>query len=468
VQRLAGIDANFLYMETPAAHMHTIKVAVLEPTPDIDYSIERVKRDLAERLHLLPPFRRRVVEVPFGFHHPVWIEDPAFDLDWHIRRRVVPAPGGSREMDAVISEIASVPLDRRRPLWELWVLEGLGGGRVAAVGKIHHALADGVAVAALLSNVMAPGLSDLAAASVGDAWRPEPIPSRAHLLRDALRDHARQARRLPDLVRRTARNLHAVARWRRAAPTRPPRPLLDAPRTSLNGALTPRRAFASAALPLAEVRRVKTAFAVTLNDVLLCVVSGALRQYLAVRGERPARSLVAEVPVATDAPGERRLGGNRLSNIFTSFCTDTSDPGVRLREIHEVTRAAKALHEVLGAELYASWTEYVPPRLAAWWMRLYSWLRLADRHAPAINVIVSCVPGPRVALAWPGGRLDAIYSVGPIIEGAAFNVTAWSYVDRLCVGVLTCSDLVPDPNVITDALHGALSALVAAIPPTVR
>jgi diacylglycerol O-acyltransferase / wax synthase len=467
VQRLAGIDANFLYMETPAAHMHTIKVAVVEPAPGIDYSIARVKRDLAERLHLLPPFRRRVVEVPFGFHHPVWIEDPAFDLDWHVRRRAVPAPGGPREMDAVISEIAGVPLDRTRPLWELWILEGLAAGRIAAVAKIHHSLADGVAVAALLANVMAPGLRDLAAAPIDDPWRPEPMPAPARLLRDALRDHRRQVAALPALLRRTVRNVRAAGRVRRATPVKPPRPLVDAPSTSLNGALTPRRAFASTAVPLDEVRVVKTAFGVTLNDVLLCLVGGAVREYLMARNALPARSLIAEVPVATDAPGEQRLAGNRLSNIFTSLCTDVADPGDRVRRIHDVTQTAKRLHDVAGADLYASWTEFAPPRPASWWMRLYSTLRLADRHPPAVNVIVSCVPGPRSGLAWPGGRLDAIYSVGPIIEGAAFNVTAWSYVDRLCIGVLTCPDLVPDPREVVEGLHGALAALLAAVAPPV-
>ena len=176
MERLTGIDASFLYMETPTLHMHTIKVAVLEPAPGVDYSIERVTADLRERLHLLPPFRRRVIDVPLGFHHPVWIEDPTFDLDRHVRRATVPAPGGPRELDSVISRIASAPLDRRCPLWELWYVAGLAGGRVAAVGKIHHAVADGVAVAGLLANVMAPDLSGLAAPAREARWMPEPVP----------------------------------------------------------------------------------------------------------------------------------------------------------------------------------------------------------------------------------------------------------------------------------------------------
>ncbi len=462
MERLRGIDAVFLYMETPTAHMHTIKVAVLEPAPGVDYSIERVKADLRERLHLLPPFRRRIVEVPLGFHHPVWVEDAAFDLDHHVRSRTVPSPGGRHEMDAVISEIASDPLGRRRPLWELWLLEGLADGRVAAVGKVHHAVADGVAIAALLANVMDPSLSGLAEPGMRPRWSPEPLPSRARLLRDALRDHVRQLAHFPALLRRTMHNLAAFARRRRRAAVVSPLPICDAPKTSFNGALTARRAFVSTTLPLAQVRVVREAFGVTLNDVLLALVSGSLRHYLGVRGERPARSLIAEVPVATDRAGERRLAGNRLSNIFTSLCTDVDDPAARVRAVHAVTRAAKELHDGLGPDLYEEWTQYAPPRPFAWTMRLYSRLRLANRHAPPVNVIVSCVPGPRVPLAWPGGRLEAIYSVGPVIEGAGVNVTAWSYVDRLCVGVLTCPDLVPEPREIADGLQDALAELLGA------
>jgi diacylglycerol O-acyltransferase len=208
-------------------------------------------------------------------------------------------------------------------------------------------------------------------------------------------------------------------------------------------------------------RRVVT-FGVTLNDVLLAAVAGALRGCLVARGEHPPAPLVAEVPIATDAPGVRRLAGNRLSNIFTSLCTDVADPVARLRAIHDVTRTAKEFHEVLGGDLFESWIQYAPPKLAAWWMRLYAGLHLVNRHRPPVNAIVSCVPGPRSLLGWPGGTLEAIYSVGPLIEGTAINVTAWSYVDSLCVGTLTCPDLVPDPHALAAGMHEALAELVAA------
>jgi diacylglycerol O-acyltransferase len=462
MERLPGIDASFLYMETPSTHTHTIKVAVLEPAAGVPYSLERVHADLAARLHLLPPFRRRLVEVPWGLHHPLWIEDPGFDLDHHLREVTADPPGGPRELDAVVSAIASVPLDRTRPLWELWMVRGLAGDRVAAVGKIHHTVADGVAVAALLANVLQPGAEALAAGVGDDGWRPERIPSNATLLRRALVDHVRQVLGLPGLLARTVRNLGRVVRGRRGLEGAPPRPVLDAPRTSLNGALTARRAFASTALSLDDVRAVRSAFGVTVNDVLLTLVGGAVVRYLQARSEQPDRSLVAEVPVATDPPGARRMSGNRLSNIFTSLRTDVADPARRVCAVHEAMVTAKRLHEVLGPDLYESWTQYFPPRPFAWMMRTYSRWRLADRHRPPINVIVSCVPGPRAQLGWAGGTLEALYSVGPIVEGAALNVTAWSYVDRLCVGVLCCPDLLPDPHVIADGLRAELATLVAA------
>jgi diacylglycerol O-acyltransferase len=466
VKRLSGIDANLLYMETPSVHMHTIKVAVLAPSPGADYSRAGVARELGNRLHLLPPFGRRLVEVPFGFHHPVWIEDQQVDLDYHVREVPVAAPGGTREMDAVVSWIAGMPLDRRRPLWEVWVLPGLAGGRVAVVGKIHHALADGVAVAELLGNVMSAAPEAAAPPVPGPAPTPDPVPTARRLLLDALADHGRQVRRFPALLRRTATNLLAVRRGRRVVAPTPPMPLRDVPMTPLNGALTARRSFASTSLPLDTVRAVKATVGVTLNDVLLALVAGALRRYLTARGALPTRPLVAEVPVATDvAAGERRLAGNRLSNLFTSLCTDVADPVERLRAIHAVTEAAKEMHGVLGTDMYAAWADFAPPRPLAWLTRQYSRLRIADHHRPAVNLIVSCVPGPRQPLHWAGGTLESIFSVGPIIEGAGFNVTAWSYVDRLNVGVLACPERVPDAHEITQGLSEALAELSAASAP---
>ena len=465
MERLSGIDAGFLYMETSTLHMHTIKVAVLDIAPGADYSVAGIRRAMAERMHLLPPFRRRVVEVPFGIHHPVWIEDPDFNLDHHLRRAVAAHPGGQGELDAVVSQIASVPLDRRHPLWELWIVEGLAEGRVAAVAKIHHALADGVAVAELLANVMSP---DPAAVTPPppQAWSPDRLSSRAELLRQAARERLRLVRSLPALAWTTLRGVRAASRQRRAAALKPPLPMLNVPRTSFNGTLTFRRQFVSTSLPLDDIKVIRRALGVTVNDVLLGLVASSLRRYLAARGETPRRPLVAEVPVSTDRAGDpRRLAGNRVANIFTSLCTDIDDPVERLRRIHEHMQTGKELNQALGPDLFRQWTEHTPPRIFAWLVRQYVRLHIADLHPPPINVIVSSVPGPRQSLYWAEGHLHQLYSVGPLVESVALNVTAWSYVDRLNVGLLCCPDRLADLHQVADGLHRALGELLEAVAP---
>jgi len=464
---MRGIDAGFLYMETDSSHTHTLKVALLDPPEETGSqagvgggaspSQDVVKRGLVERLPRLPGFRRRIVEVPFGLNHPVWIEDPDFDIDRHIRFAKVVAPGGPREMDAAISEIARTPLRRDRPLWEVWILEGLADGAIGAVLKIHHAMADGRAAAQLFADVLRRADS---AAAPPDPWRPESIPSRFRLIRDALVDRLRRMRHLPALVAKTWSGLRAVGRRMRGVKGRPPRPGFDAPRTPFNTSLTPRRSFASAEISLDDVKLVKNAFGVTVNDVLLALVAGSLRRYLQARSALPDRSLVAEVPVSTDSAGETRTSGNRTSNLFTWLCTTEADAVARLRRVHEDTEAAKEIHRLLGADLYERWSDYAPPTIYRFCMRCFARWRLADRLAPAVNVIVSNVPGPRTPLDWDGARLRAIHSVGPILEGLGLNVTFWSYDDRVFVAALACPDRIDGVHEITDALADELAQLV--------
>jgi len=236
------------------------------------------------------------------------------------------------------------------------------------------------------------------------------------------------------------------------------------PRTPFNGALSARRQFVTTSLSLDDVKAIKGALGVTVNDVVLALVSGSLRQYLVARRALPQRSLVAEVPVSTDAPGEpRRLSGNRVANIFTSLHTDVADPIERVRRIHETMLAGKEANLLLGPELFGEWTEYTPPALFAWIVRQYARWRIADVHPPPINAIVSCVPGPGQRLHWAEGRLHALYSVGPIVDGVGVNVTAWSYVDRLNVGILTCPDLLPDPHEVGDGMQAELAELLTAV-----
>ena len=455
MERLTGLDAGFLYMETPSLHMHTLKISVIDPSSiPGGYNFQLFKDVLAERLHLLPPFRRRVVEVPMRVHHPVWIEDPNFDLSHHVRRVGCPSPGGMREFAELVSDIASRQLERQRPLWEIWVIEGLEDGKIAFVAKIHHSVADGIAAASLLANVAA----DLTGQATPEAWRPEPVPGRWELFRDAVRDLGREVAGLPRLLRTTLRNMRAVRRKRVEADLAPPLPF-QTPKTRFNTALTPHRIFTMSTLSLDDVKIVKNAFDATVNDVVLAVVAGALRRYLSERGELPDRPLVAGVPVSTAADPER-LGGNKVSNMFTALRTDIADPIERLRAIHEVTKAAKEFHNVLGSEMLRDWSEITPPRPFAWFMRMYSRRELATRHRPPINLVVSNVPGPRTPLSIADANIVALYSMGPILEGIGLNVTVWSYVDSMNFGLVSCPEFAPDLWALTDALGDELADLV--------
>jgi diacylglycerol O-acyltransferase len=464
MERMTGLDASFLYMETPTLHMHTLKISVVDPSGIVGgYSFQRFRDELSRRLHLLPPFRRRIVPVPLGLDHPVWIEDPHFDLDNHVVRVDVAAPGGPREMDELIGRIASRQLRRDRPLWQIWVIEGLEGGQVAFVAKIHHAAADGIAAGALLANVLSLDPEPHEPAPPERPWRPDPMPGRLRLMWDALKDRSRRTLTIPALVKRTRINVKALGAHQAGSDIQTPKPVRDTPRTSFNGSITARRVFATASYPLEDFKAVKSAFGVSLNDVVLATVSGSMRTYLAARGEQLDKPLVAGVPVSSDRPGDDpRLGGNRVTNMFTSLRTDVDDPVERLKAISAVTGAAKDRINILGADLMADWAEHTPPRPFAWAVRTYSKHNLASRHSPPINLVVSNVPGPRFPLYIAGARLTDLFSVGPILEGIGLNVTVWSYIDRMNVSAIACTDRLPEVHEVTEGIGDALQELLRA------
>lgn len=457
MERMEGVDAGYLYMETPSMHMHTLKIAVLGPFPAFDF--DHFAAELGAHLDRLPPLRRRVVPVPYALHHPVWVADRRVDPKRHLVRHDLPDSAGRDELEALIGEIASAPLDRSLPLWQMHVVR-LADGRVATVTKMHHALADGVAANALVGNILDSINSD-------DQVRTDPpldpTPTRSRLIRFALRDGVTQSFSLPALLARTVRAVIALVRHQRRSEVSVPRALLDVPRVSFNGSLTPRRSFATASLSLERIKDVRRQHDVTVNDVVLGIVSGALRTWMADHGEQPSRSLVAGVPVSTEQPGaEPRLAGNRVSNLFTSLATDIDDPTERLRTISRTTAEAKIVQQTLGADMLTNWVQFTPPAPFSALMRAYSKRGVASRHAAPFNVIVSNVPGPRTPATISGAPLSDLYSVGPILEGIGLNVTVWSYGDRMNFSLLTCPDLLPDLRDVADRLPAALDELASA------
>jgi len=463
MQRLTGLDASFLALETPSSHMHVASLGIFDPSEvDGGVTLDSVTEIYGQRLHLAPPFRRRLANVPFGLHHPLWIEDPDFDLRNHIRHTAIPAPGGQKELSNLVSRLVALPLDRTRPLWEIWLIEGLEGGQVGLLSKVHHAAIDGAA-----GNELLVALLDLSPEVVYHVpeteWEPDRHPTDIELLGYAANSLARQPLRVAKALARTAGAALEVRRLGQAssASVLPPAPFA-APRTSFNTALTPRRSYAYTSIDLPTVKAVKAAAGCTVNDVVLGLCAGALRTYLEDRGEHLDSSLVAMVPVSVRSEDERDAGGNKVSSMLASLATDVDDPIERLKVIHECMAEAKSQQQAIGADTLQEWAEFAAPAVAGRAARLYSRMKVADLHRPLFNVTISNVPGPPFPLYSAGARLLANYPVGPIIDGTGLNMTVMSYLDQLDFGLLACPDVFEDVWALAEALHTALAELVEA------
>jgi diacylglycerol O-acyltransferase / wax synthase len=464
MERLSGLDSAFLSCETPAMHLHVAIAAVVDPdTMPGEYSFEQLKAFVAGRLVGEAAFRRRIVEVPFRLNHPIWVEDPNFDLDYHIRRHAVPTPGGPRELTELVGAIVGVPLDRSRPLWEIHVVEGLYDGNIALVGKIHHAAVDGVSGAELFIHLFDLTPEPASRPDDGAALpEPERIPSDAELVGHALLSQMRRAVTLPALLGRTVRTAtHLVNRHRDPEAVVGAVPL-RAPRTPWSAAITPHRRVAFARVRLSDVRRIRAAFGVKVNDVVLALVASALRRYLDDGDALPDEPLVAMCPVSVRAEDEAGRSDNRISAMFVHLRTDIDDVAERLDAIALATRGAKEDHNAIDARFLQNWAEHAAPSTFALATRLYSRLNLADRHPPVYNVVVSNVPGPDFPLYLDGAELVATYPMGPVMEGAGLNVTVLSYQDNVDFGFLACAELVPDVWDLADDIEAAMKDLLAA------
>lgn len=454
MKRLNGMDAMLLYSETPNLHTHTLKVAIVNAADfDGEFNFDVFRRTIERRLHLLDPLRYRLINIPWRLHHPMWMEDCEVDLDYHLRRVHVPSPGGRRELDRLIGEIASTPLDRTRPLWEFHFAEGMVENRFALIGKVHHALADGVASANLLARLM-----DLTGSAQDERDLPGGCasPSKTELLWEAQLDHFHQMAELPRLIRDAARGITRVRRRARERPDDPDMAkIFNAPPTFLNHVVSPVRTFATATLSLAEVKETAKRLGVTFNDIVLAMAAGALRELLLRYDGRADRPIIATVPVATDRTPDR-VTGNEIGGLTVSLPVHIDDPVERIRLTSRAATDAKEENELLGPRLQARMMDYLPPPVAPALFR-----RQGERtaHNKLMNVAVSNVPGPRERGHIGGAPVSEIYSVGVLSAGSAFNMTVWSYVDQVDIAVLSDDQTFDDVHEATDAMIHAFSEI---------
>jgi|SRR5271166_521113 len=453
MERLSGLDAFFLYLETPTQPLNVCCVVELDTsTMPGGYSYSRLSAELRKRVSALPEFRMKLADNQLNLDHPVWVDDEDFQLRRHVHRVGVPPPGGRRDLAEICGYIAGLPLDRDRPLWEMWVLEG--GARDDALTvmlKVHHAMVDGIAGANLLTKLCSPQ---------PDAPPPRPVAGAggAHPLQIAasgLMGFAKRPLRLATVLPATALTLaQTLLRARDGQTMAAP---FSAPPTSFNGALSRHRSIAYTQLDMRDVKRVKNRFGVTVNDVVVALCAGVLRRFLLERGELPDNPLVATVPVSVHGKSERP-GRNHTTWMFCRLESQISDPAERIRTIAEGNTAAKDHTAAMGPTLLHDWTEFGGPTMFGAAMRILP--RIPLTHNPVFNLILSNVPGPQDEMYFLGCRMDTMYPLGPLLAGAGLNITVMSFNGEMGIGIVACPDLLPDLWGIADAFPDALKELL--------
>jgi diacylglycerol O-acyltransferase len=458
MERLSGLDASFLYVESPNVPLHVCSVVELDTsTIPGGYSFDRFQNDLEARIQALPELRAKLVDSQLNLDHPVWVEDEDFDLSRHVHRIGLPSPGGRRELAEVCAHIASVPLDRHKPVWEMWVIDGVAGadaregGPLALMIKVHHSAVDGVTATNLLSQLCS---------LEPDAPPPKPVegPGDATLIGIAAGGLVRFLTRpmqIAKVVPATVSTIvDTVNRARRGVAMAAP---FTVPATVFNADVTAERSIALAQLDFEDLNRVRNRFEVKINDVVLSLCAGALRQFLRDRGELPDKPLVAVVPMSVHDKSDRP-GRNKISGFFCNLQTHIEDPGDRLRAIAEANSRAKEHSSAIRPTLVHDVTQ-VAAR-AVFSLVLGVMARTPLSSTPVHNVVISNVAGPPVKLYGLGAEIKALYPLGPIFHGSGLNITVMSLSGKLNVGIISCRDLVDDLWGLADRFEVELDELL--------
>lgn len=462
MERMNGADAFMLYLDETSAYNHTIKLFVLDPSHDpAGWSFERFRKAFASRLNLVPRLRHRYLTVPLGLHHPVWVDDPEFDLDYHLQPMQCPAPGTMIEASRIIAETYARPLDHARPLWKLILIEGLENGRVAVLMLVHHAFSDGVGVLRMMMNFWTTrpeAFLDPAA----EQWSPRPLPGRSRLLLDGLRGlPVMLVREVPQAVRGLLAIARVRRRWQAEGRELPPAPGDKRYIAPFAQHISTERSFAARSFPMARLKGPARRFGATLNDVFLACVSGAIRRLLMDRDQpAPAAPMIATVPFSLVPLEQRTRDGNYSTTNFTLLHVDVADPVERLAACKRSADTMKAHFEQTRDANIAALLNILPPLVPKLLARANE--KRGGGLLPFWNVVVSNVPGPRQHLHLGELDLADYFSSGQVTHGAGLNLTVWSYVDRLSLCVLADSALVPDPWALMAHFEASVAELERA------
>lgn len=467
MQRLSGMDSLFVSLESETNLFQVGAVAVLDPSTAPEHSpppYEAFRRVIQNRLHLIPPFRRRLVPVPGGLDHPRWVDSPP-DLDRHLHRGALPTPGGDYELAKYAAEMLSHPLDRSRPLWEIHMVEGLEGGLLAGIAKLHHATVDGIAGTEVTAHLMdlTPEIAEVPPPAAEERQILDRIPSPISLLLGALPSAGLRALPAIRTLGQLAMSAVRIRSRNRDFDTIPPPSPFRSPRTSLASKVGHQRGVGLTHIDREAVDEVREHTGATVNDVILAITGAAIRTHLEEKGELPDEPLVAFVPISVRSSHDTLATGvNKLSGMLVSLETSVSDPVVRLMAVSESARSAKAQDRILGPDVFSSLAELAVPALLRPGGRLARSVGLTTRRPP-FGMVVSSFPGPSFPLYCGGAEMVAYHPFGPIVDGAALNVTAMSYRDQIGFGVLACRDAVGDVGRLADRIPEAMRELRKAV-----
>ncbi len=455
--RLSGLDTSFLHLERDVSHMHVAACSVFEgPPPAYTELLETV----VSRLHLVPRYRQRLAFVPFGQGRPVWVDDPHFNPRFHVRHTALPRPGGDEQLKRLAGRVFSQSLDRARPLWELWLVEGVAQDRFALLSKTHHALVDGISGVDIATVLFDTSPNPAPVAPPAEEWVPRPLPSRAQLLADALLERAtvpaeiargigaalRGPRRLVRRSFDTATALKAFA----AGGFEP------APSTPFNVPIGPHRRFTWVRGELKDFKAVKNALSGTVNDVVLASVTGALAHYMRAHGcETEGVQLKAMVPVSIRADFERGALGNKVAAMWAPLPVGTADPAAQLEEIRLAMADIKESGQAVGAQAVTELAGFAPPTILAQAARLQARQRM-------FNLVITNVPGPQHALYVLGRELECMFPLVPLAENTAVGIAVMSYNGQMSFGLNGDYDAMPDLEAFAGYLQDAFDVLVRA------
>jgi diacylglycerol O-acyltransferase len=471
MRQLTSLDAQFLALETPRQTGHVGGLAILDASTRVDKTLdcEAVRQLLRERLPLLPPFRWKLTEVPLGLDYPYWIDDEEFDLDYHVRELALPRPGSDKQLAEQVARIMSRPLDRSRPLWELYVIDGLKAGHTAMLTKIHHAVIDGMSGAEIMGLLLdlAPEGRELPEPSDnGDAGRPSNVGMLARGLLGVPRYPLRALRSIPKAVPNidqtpfgTLPGAGTVSRLtgRLTGSTRI-RTGLRAPKTRFSGRISAHRRFSFGQLDLEEVKAVKNIYGVTVNDVVVSICAGAVRRWLLEHDDLPDEPLVAQIPVSVRTTEQMGTYGNQIMLMSAPLFTEIEDPVERLEATHDAMGDMKERHKALPAELLRDVNHFVPPAVFARAARATFTLATSVGR-PTWNLVISNVPGAQIPLYLAGARLMANYPVSVITDGMGLNITVMSYDGHMDFGIVADREQMPDVWCLMEWLQESLDEL---------